>query len=99
MKPIGRGLGDALIWSAAGTGKPTAPGKLSEVTAAAGQTGVFLGSGVTPDTLPALLPHSDGFIVGTYFKKDGIAANSVEEARVRQLLRCVTHATAECSPV
>jgi membrane complex biogenesis BtpA family protein len=84
---VHRGLADALIVSGAGTGKPTDPGKLRQVKAAAGPAPVFLGSGVTPDTLPALVSHADGFIVGTYFKKDGISANPVDENRVRQLLR------------
>jgi hypothetical protein len=44
---------------------------------------VFLGSGVTPQSLPALLPHADGFIVGTYFKKDGV----VDVQRVRDLMQ------------
>jgi predicted TIM-barrel enzyme len=41
---------------------------------------------VTPASLPALLPHADGFIVGTYFKRDGQAANEVDMRRVRELM-------------
>ena len=78
-----RGMADALIVSGAGTGKPTDPDKLKLVKQAAKNAPVFLGSGVTPPTLPSLLPHADGFIVGTYFKKDGV----VNVPRVRELMQ------------
>ena len=78
-----RGIADALIVSGAGTGKPTDPGKVKLVKAAAKNAPVFLGSGVTPQTLPSLLPHADGFIVGTYFKKNGV----VDVPRVRELMQ------------
>jgi len=81
-----RGLADALIVSGAGTGKATDPEKVKLVKSAAKGAPVFLGSGVTPQTLPALLPHADGFIVGTYFKEDGIASNAVDVERVRELM-------------
>jgi membrane complex biogenesis BtpA family protein len=84
---VHRGLADALIVSGAGTGKATDPEKVRQVKAAAKGTPVFLGSGVTPATLPQLLPHADGFIVGTYFKKDGIASNHVDPRRVRELMK------------
>jgi membrane complex biogenesis BtpA family protein len=84
-----RGMADALIVSGAGTGKPTDPEKVKLVKLAAKGAAVFLGSGVTPATLPALLPHADGFIVGTYFKKDGVSTNAVDPKRVRELMECV----------
>jgi len=82
-----RGMADALIVSGAGTGKPTDPEKVKLVKLAAKGAPVFLGSGVTPQTLPSLLPHADGFIVGTYFKEDGMATNPVDVERVRALLK------------
>lgn len=84
-----RGLADALIVSGAGTGKATDPEKVRTVKSAAKDASVFLGSGVTPKSLPALLPHADGFIVGTYFKKDGVSTNAVDVARVRELLKAI----------
>jgi membrane complex biogenesis BtpA family protein len=84
-----RGMADALIVSGAGTGKPTDPEKVKLVKSAAKDAAVFLGSGVTPATLPALLPHADGFIVGTYFKKDGVSSNAVDPHRVRELMRLI----------
>ena len=86
---IDRGLADALVVSGAGTGKPTDLGKVRAVKAAAGGTPVFLGSGVTADTIEQFLPVADGFIVGTWFKAGGIAANPVDAGRVRELMRRV----------
>jgi membrane complex biogenesis BtpA family protein len=86
-----RGMADGLIVSGAGTGKPTDPEKVKQVRAAAkGAAAVFLGSGVTPQSLPALLPHADGFIVGTYFKVDGVASNQVDPQRVREMMERVS---------
>jgi len=84
---IERGLADALVVSGAGTGKPTDPAKLREVKFAAGATPVFLGSGVSPKTIAALWDHADGFIVGTYFKKDGHATNEVDPTRVHDFMK------------
>jgi membrane complex biogenesis BtpA family protein len=85
-----RGMADALIVSGAGTGKPTDPEKVKLVKSAAKNAPVFLGSGVTPKSLPALLPYADGFIVGTYFKQDGVSSNPVDVKRVRELIALVT---------
>jgi membrane complex biogenesis BtpA family protein len=84
-----RGLADALIVSGAGTGKPTDPDKVKMVKLAAKDKPVLLGSGITPNSLPALLPHADGFIVGTYFKREGIAENEVDVRRVRELMAAI----------
>jgi hypothetical protein len=50
---------------------------------------VLLGSGVTPASLPKLLPLADGFIVGTFFKKDGMATNPVDPQRVCELMKLI----------
>jgi predicted TIM-barrel enzyme len=78
------------IVSGAGTGKPTDPAKVEQVKSAAKGTPVFLGSGVTPKTIEQLLPHADGFIVGTYFKRDGVASNPVDLRRVRELVKVIS---------
>jgi hypothetical protein len=38
---------------------------------------IILGSGATPGNLPVFLPKIDSLIVGSYFKKEGRAANQV----------------------
>ncbi len=81
-----RGLADGVIVSGAGTGKPTDLAKLQLVKQAAGNTPVYIGSGVKASTIAGFLPHADGFIVGTAFKENGDVANLVEVQRVRELM-------------
>lgn len=64
-----RGLADGLIVSGAGTGKATDPAKAARVRKAAPKAQIYIGSGITADSLPAFLPHVSGVIVGTYFKR------------------------------
>jgi membrane complex biogenesis BtpA family protein len=82
-----RGLADALIVSGAGTGKATDPAKAKQVKARAAHAPVFIGSGASFQTIDALLPHVDGFIIGTAFKRDGVATNPVDPARVREVMQ------------
>ena len=73
--------------SGAGTGKATDPQKARRVKAAAPETAVFIGSGVTAETISDFAEDADGFIVGTALKKDGVATNTVEVQRVRTLMQ------------
>ena len=82
-----RGLADALIVSGSGTGRATDPGHVAAArAAAAGAAPVFVGSGVTADTLDDYLPHADGFIVGSWFKQGGDVGRPVDVGRVRALM-------------
>lgn len=81
-----RGLANALVVSGAGTGKPTDPEKVKQVKTAAGNVPVFIGSGITGQSLPQFLDHADGFIVGTAFKQDGLASNAVDAKRVKEFM-------------
>jgi membrane complex biogenesis BtpA family protein len=83
---IERALADAIVVSGAGTGKATDAEKVRAVKQAARDTPVFVGSGITAQTIEQFLPHADGFIVGTALKKDGVASNPVDIARVEELL-------------
>jgi len=47
---------------------------------------VLLGSGITPENIRKYLPYADGFIIGSYFKKDGYWKNELEENRILKLL-------------
>jgi len=84
-----RALADAVIVSGAGTGKPTDPAKVAEVKKFAGDAPVFIGSGANAGTIAELLPHADGFIVGTALKKGGVANSAVDLSRVKELMRRV----------
>lgn len=84
-----RGGADAVIVSGRGTGQPADIDVLRRVKAAAADAPVFIGSGVTAESLPRYALHADGFIVGTALKIDGIATNAVDPARVRDLMRAL----------
>ena len=81
-----RGLADALIVSGWGTGRPTDPSHAREVKQAAGLAPVFIGSGVTAETIEQYLPHCDGFIIGSAFKRDGQVEGPVDRARVAAIV-------------
>ncbi|MFI6481432.1 BtpA/SgcQ family protein [Nonomuraea sp. NPDC050663] len=80
------GLADGIIVSGELTGLETAP---EDLIAARSRTKgpVYVGSGVTPDNVGRVRDHADGFIVGSYFKVDGLAANPVDEGRVQQFMK------------
>jgi predicted TIM-barrel enzyme len=84
---VHRGLADAVIVSGSGTGKATDPAHVRAVKAAAGgAVPVYVGSGVTAETVQQFLPHADGFIVGSAFKRGRVASEPVEVERVRELM-------------
>lgn len=82
---IQRGLADAVIVSGAATAKAASREHLASVKDAAGDTPVFVGSGVGSDNI-ADYAAADGFIIGSAFKRGGLIANEVDGARVRSLM-------------
>lgn len=76
---------DGLIVTGTATGQPTSPEDVAEVKAAV-DIPVWIGSGTTPENLPNLWPHADGFIVGSYFKQDGLWSNPIDPNRVKKLV-------------
>ena len=81
---------DAIIVSGAATGSATEMHTLQAATRAASQTPVFIGSGVSVETIPELIAHgASGLIVGTSLKFDGRISNPVDPARVRALIEVV----------
>jgi membrane complex biogenesis BtpA family protein len=83
---IGRGGADAIIVSGTATGKAVNRDHLDAARIAAGATHLFVGSGVTTDSLPELWPYADGFIVGTALKQEGVTTNPVDPDRARELM-------------
>ncbi len=83
---IKRGLADAIVVSGAGTGKATDPGKARRVKSAAPDSAVFIGSGITAETIGEFAAAADGFIVGTALKGGGVATNPVDLDRVKNLM-------------
>lgn len=84
---VKRALADAIVVSGAGTGKATDPGKARTVKSAAPDSAVFIGSGITAETIGEFAGAADGFIVGTSLKEGGVATNPVDLDRVKSLMR------------
>ena len=80
-----RGLADAIIVSGDLTGSEAKTEDIEEVRHNT-HLPIILGSGATPENLPSFLANIDSLIVGSYFKKDGKAANQVNEARVKKFM-------------
>jgi membrane complex biogenesis BtpA family protein len=81
-----RGLADAVIVSGELTGAET---RASDVEVVKQHTGlpVLIGSGVTPENIEKFCNTADGFIVGSYFKKEGKADHFADEERVQSLMK------------
>jgi membrane complex biogenesis BtpA family protein len=77
-----RGLVDAIIVSGELTGLATDP-KDVETVRRHTHLPLLIGSGATPENLPEVYHQVEGFIVGSYFKRDGRADNRVDEVRVK----------------
>lgn len=76
-----RGMADAVIVSGDLTGREVDLRDLESVRGATSAP-LLIGSGMTPSNLPALAAKCDGFIVGSYFKRDGLADNEIDESRL-----------------
>ncbi|MBK8979399.1 MAG: BtpA/SgcQ family protein [Planctomycetes bacterium] len=82
-----------VVLSGARTGAPVDPARLAAVRAAVGDFPIWIGSGLTPDTAPALWPGCDGAIVGTWLKRGGDVAAPVDPERVGLLRAAVDRAS------
>jgi membrane complex biogenesis BtpA family protein len=80
-----RGMADALIVTGDQTGGAANPDDMNKVKENT-TLPVLIGSGITDQNIKEYFGVADGFIVGSFFKKDGIADNSVEENRVKKLM-------------
>ncbi|MES9955427.1 MAG: BtpA/SgcQ family protein [Sedimenticola sp.] len=89
MDLVRRGMADGVVVSGGGTGLPTDIDQVREVKAVVGDVPVFVGSGVNEETAGAFARAADGMIVGTSIKRDGVASNPVELARVQSLMAAV----------
>lgn len=78
-------LSDGLIVTGHSTGLETDIKDVKQVRAAT-KMPLLIGSGITPENINEYVPYSDGFIVGSYFKKDGLWQNSPDPERIARLL-------------
>lgn len=94
---VHRGLADAVIVTGSATGVASDPADLARVRAVLPNTPVYVGSGVTPESVARYLPAASGIIVGTWTKFDGQVDKAVDRERVRTLadsMRTATQGTA-----
>ena len=79
---------DVLIASGTRTGSPTKPREVDEVRSGTNLP-VIVGSGLSPEQVPALFATADGAIIGQWLKHDGRWWNPVDPRRVEQLMNAV----------
>ncbi len=89
---VHRGLADVLIVSGTGTGHATDPRDVQRVHSHLPDTRIFIGSGVSPESIPPLCPFASGFIVGTWAKQDGDVRRPVDVRRVATLIEAIKNA-------
>jgi membrane complex biogenesis BtpA family protein len=87
---VERGLADGVVVSGSGTGRATDCDSVRAAVAIRDDRGldapVFVGSGVTPDTVGDALSIADGVIVGSALKGGGEVSNPVSVERVERLV-------------
>lgn len=84
-----RGCADALIVSGAATAAPVDPNDVKRIKEKVPAAPLWIGSGVTVETVVSLLDTADGVIVGSAFERGGKAGAEVEVDRVRRLIDVV----------
>jgi membrane complex biogenesis BtpA family protein len=86
---LDRGLASAVIVTGRATGSSASRADLIDVRSAIGKHPLYVGSGVTVDTIASMIEVADGVIVGTAAKVDGLVANPVDSPRVRALVQAL----------
>lgn len=82
-------LPDGLCVSGLTAGAATDTQVLTKVKAAAGNTPVFVNTGVRANNAADQLAIADGAVIGTFFKKDGVFENPADQSRVEELMTVV----------
>ena len=88
---IERALADAIVVSGAGTGKATDPAQARLVKSIASDTPVFIGSGITPETISQFVDSADGFIVGTALSRSRNERGGVIAREIADAIVALTH--------
>lgn len=79
---------DGVVVTGTATGQPTRPEDVVAVSESIDEP-IFVGSGVTPEQVPALAQHADALIVGSYLKKDGNWESELDPARLASLVNAI----------
>ncbi|RKZ01630.1 MAG: phosphorybosylanthranilate isomerase [Candidatus Hydrothermota bacterium] len=93
VEAVERGGADAVIITGSQTGRPPSPETLAELKSKIPKdVPVIVGSGVNPENAVQFARYADGFIIGTYFKRDGVTTNPVDRLRVIELVELIRRA-------
>ncbi|MCP4590373.1 MAG: BtpA/SgcQ family protein [bacterium] len=79
---------DGVVITGVATGQPSDPEDVRTAKSAV-RIPVAIGSGLTPDNLERYWPHADAFIIGSYFKRDGLWSNPIDPPRLTALMQTV----------
>jgi uncharacterized protein len=79
-------LSDGLIITGTSTGKAAILQDIQEVRQHTSLP-IIIGSGITANNLAEYWTLADGFIIGSYFKENGLWSGSLSEDRIRKLIR------------
>jgi len=79
-------LADGLIVTGARTGEAPDVDDLTAVKQAT-RLPVLIGSGMTPENVAEYIPHADGFIVGSTFRRNGDFLEMLEPERLHNFVR------------
>lgn len=79
-------LSDGIIVTGSSTGKPTYINDLEQVRNKISLP-VIIGSGITQTNLNTYFPLADAFIVGSWFKENGLWSNPIDKQSVEQFLK------------
>jgi uncharacterized protein len=79
---------DCVIVTGSATGQPPT---ITDVQDAKSHCGlpVFLGSGISADNIAEFNNDADGFIVGSFFKVDGVWSNAIDPSRIERFMKAV----------
>lgn len=81
-------LADAIIVTGSATGSAPTVEEVRKVKESV-NIPVFVGSGLTSENIINFIPHIDGCIVGSYFKREGRWFNEVDRERVKAFMKIV----------
>ena len=79
---------DAVIVTGNVTGRPPNSEDVKEAKANC-ELPVLLGSGINEENISEFYDDADGFIIGTFFKVEGLWSNTVDSSRVERLVKTV----------
>jgi len=77
---------DGIVVTGQVTGNAPPIDTATRAKAASGKTPVIIGSGLAVENAAELLAVADGAIVGSYFKKDGVYKNPIDQDRVSRVV-------------